>query len=92
MDIAGVVAPLLDAHLPNRLKERKRFNVTDGAANFDDADIGTRGTGLNRRFDFVGDMGNDLHRAAEVIATALFVDHALVNLAGREVVGFLHLH
>ena len=36
--------------------------------------------------DLVGDVRNDLHRAAEVIAAALLLDDALVDLAGREVV------
>ena len=40
--------------------------------------------------DFVGDMGNDLHGLAQVVATALFFQHGLVNLARGEVVGLFH--
>ena len=38
------------------------------------------------RFDLVGDVRNDLHRRAEVLAAALLRDDRLVDAAGREVV------
>ena len=41
--------------------------------------------------DLVGDVRDHLHRAAEVVAAALLVDHALVDLAGGEVVALAHL-
>ena len=39
-----------------------------------------------RRFDLVGDVRDHLHRAAEVVAAALLLDHRVVDLAGGEVV------
>ena len=36
--------------------------------------------------DLVGDVRDDLHRAAEVVAAALLLDHRQVDLAGRPVV------
>ena len=35
-------------------------------------------------------MRDDLHGLAQVVATALFLEHAFINLAGGEVVGLLH--
>ena len=42
---------------------------------------------LNAALDFVRDMRNDLHGLAQVLALALLVDHALINLTGGHVVG-----
>ena len=36
--------------------------------------------------DLVGDVGNDLHGGAEILAAALLVDHRLVDPAGGDVV------
>ena len=41
-------------------------------------------------FDLIRDMRDDLHGFAEIVTATLFVEHALVNLAGSEVVGFAH--
>ena len=40
MDVADVVAAERDADLPDRLEERQRLDVADGAADFDDRDFG----------------------------------------------------
>jgi hypothetical protein len=48
------------------------------------------GAALDELLDLVGDVGNHLYRLAQVIATALFLEHALVDLAGGEVVGAAH--
>jgi len=42
---------------------------------------------LNAAFDLVGDVGNDLHGLAQVLALALLLDDALVDTARRDVVG-----
>jgi hypothetical protein len=52
--------------------------------------VGSSGAALDELLDLVGDVGNHLHRLAQVIATALFLEHALVDLAGGEVVGAAH--
>ena len=91
VDVAGVGAAFLDAHLADRLEERQRLDVAHGAADLDDADLGVLARGLDRGLDLVGDVRDHLHRAAEVVAAALLVDDALVDLAGGEVVGLRHL-
>src|SRR5205814_6280737 len=90
VDVAGVGAAFLDAHLANRLEERQRFDVAHRAADLDDADLGVLARVLDRGLDLVGDVRNHLDRAAEVIAAALLVDDALVDLPGGEVVLLLH--
>jgi hypothetical protein len=45
----------------------------------------------HRGLDLVGDVRDDLHRAAEIVAAALLDDDALVDLAGGEVVALRHL-
>ena len=90
MDVADVVAAKFEAHLPDRLEERQRLDVADGPAYFDDRHFGFAGAALDERLDLVGDVRNHLHRPAEVIATALLADHALIHLAGGEIVPAPH--
>ena len=91
MDIADVVAPDFDAHLAYRFEEGQRLNVAHRAADFDDGHFGTGSTPPDEQLDFVRDVRNHLHGAAKVVAVALLLDHALVDLAGREVVALAHL-
>ena len=94
MHVADVVAAERDAHLPDRLEKRQRFDVAHRAADLDDGDFGLGavddGAGGDPALDLVGDVRDDLHRAAEVVAAALLADHALVDLAGREIVAPAH--
>jgi hypothetical protein len=48
------------------------------------------GAALDEVLDLVGDVRDDLHRLAQVVAAALLLEHALVDLAGGEVVAALH--
>jgi hypothetical protein len=79
------VAAELDAELADGLEERQRLDVADGAADLDHADVRVAGAELDAALDLVGDVRDDLHRGAEVVAAALLGDHALVDAAGREV-------
>ena len=91
VDVADVVAPQLEAHLPDRLEEGQRLDVADGAAHLDDRHLGIARAAPDVRLDLVGDVRDDLHRAAEIVAAALLLDHALVDLAGGEIVVPVHL-
>ena len=87
VDEDGVFAAQFLAHLADGLKERQRFDVADGAADFDDGDVGAVGRDLAHGvLDLVGDVRNDLDGLAEVVAAALFQDDLLVDAAGGEVV------
>src|SRR5208282_3967554 len=75
-----------EAHLTDGFEEGKRFNVANRAADFDDDDIHIIGNFLDRGFDFVGDVWNDLHGFAEVIAAALFGQNGFVDAASGPVI------
>jgi hypothetical protein len=72
------------------------------AADLDERDVGAAAIRAVRKFggrcpapdevlDLVGDVGDHLHGLAEVLAATFLADHALVDLAGREVVDLAHL-
>src|SRR5581483_10270736 len=91
VDVADVVPAELEAHLPDRLEEGQRLDVAHRAAHLDDRDVGIPGAALDEGLDLVGDVRDDLHRAAEIIAAPLLLDDRLVDLAGGEVVVPAHL-
>ena len=53
----------------------------DGAADLDDGDVDALGRVAHARFDLVGDVRDDLHRGAEVLAAPLLGDDRLVDAA-----------
>ena len=66
---SGLIAPETQTHLTRGLKERQRFNISDCATDFDHGDIGLTLPGLirttgNEILDFIGDVGDHLHRFA----------------------------
>ncbi len=77
------------AQLAHRLDERLRLDVAHRAADLGDDHVVFLGLRqqLNAAFDLVGDVGNDLHGLAQVLALALLLDDALVDTARRDVVG-----
>ena len=83
-----VVPADLVAHLPGSLQEGQRLDVTDGAADLGDDDVDlVAAHPPDPRLDLVGDVRDDLHRVAEVLATTLLRDDGRVDLAGRHVGG-----
>ena len=88
----AVVAADLVAHLAGGLEEGQRLDVADRAADLGDDDVDPL---VRRRdasppaedagLDLVGDVRDDLHGVAEVLAAALLGDHARVDLPGRHV-------
>ena len=66
-----MLRPELDAHLADRLEERQRLDVADRAADLDHADVGIAGAHADAVLDLVGDVRDDLHGRAEVVAAAL---------------------
>ena len=75
MDVEHVVAPGVLAHLADRLQEGQALDVADRAADLDDHHLRAvlRGAIAERdaRLDLVGDVRDDLDRAAEVVAPPL---------------------
>jgi len=82
----------LVAHLARRLDERLRLDVADRAADLRDDDVGRvlpvrAGLRLQPHapLDLVGDVRDDLHGVAEVLAPPLPRDDLRVDLARRDV-------
>ncbi len=80
----GAIGAAFAANLTDSFEERQRFDVADGTADLDQGDVEAFGRGVDAAFDLVGDMRNDLHGRAEIVATALFTDHFFVNAAGGD--------
>lgn len=78
----------LMTELTDGLQEGQAFDVTDGAADLGDDDVGGHlgGNFLDAVFDLVGDVRDDLHGAALVFTSTFFSQHALVNLTAGKVV------
>ena len=86
VDVERVLLAHVVLHLPDRLEERQRLDVADGAADLDDEDVGAARRLADDRLDLVGDVRDDLHGLAEVLAAPLPLDDGLVDAPGREVV------
>ena len=82
----GIVAAKLAAHLADGFQKRQRFDVAHRAADFDDGHVFAGRAFVDAAFDFVGDVRDHLHCAAEVVAATLFHDDVFVHLAGGEAV------
>ena len=85
VDIQNVLAPFFRADLANGLEEGLAFDVADGAADLadDDVDVVAR-HGVDALFDLIGDVGDNLHRRAEIVAAALAVQDRPDDLAGGD--------
>ena len=79
----------LPAELTHGFEERERLDVAHDTTDFGDHEVEIAGEAelLHGALDFVGDMGYDLHRLAEVVAAALLVDDALIDAACSDIVG-----
>ena len=75
----GLVRAAFGTDLADSFEERQRFDVADGAADFDQANIETFGRSVDAALDLVGDVRDHLDGAAEVVAAAFLADHFLVN-------------
>jgi len=91
MDVTGIVAAFLDAHLADGFEKRQRLDVAHGTAHLDDRHVGAFGPALDENLDLVGDMRNDLNGLAQIFAAPLLLDHRLIDLACGEVVALAHL-
>ena len=87
MDEHGIFAAQFLAHLADGFEKRQGLDIADGAADFDDGDVGAVGRNLAHGvLDLVGHVRDDLHGLAEVVAAALLENDLLVDAAGGEVV------
>jgi hypothetical protein len=85
----------LQGHLADGFEEGQRFDVADRAADLDDGHVhglGRADPGATAHvvLDLVGDVRDDLHGLAEVVAAAFLLQHRGVDLTAGEVVGLPH--
>src|SRR5690606_37476398 len=87
--VEGVPAAHVRSHLAQRFHEGQTFDVADGAADFHQHHIGLALLGYQPdvALDFVGDVGNDLDGAAQIVAAPLAGNHFGVHLARGHVRG-----
>src|SRR3546814_916003 len=81
MDRDRVFTPLFVLELTDRLDEGQRFDVADGAPDFAQHEVEVVGFGAGELLDRVGDLRDDLHRRAEVVAAAFLADDASIDAA-----------
>ena len=87
MQVENVLRADLAPELANRLEERERLDVADGAADLGDDDVGV-GCGRHAAhavLDLVRDVRDHLHRRAEVLALPLAADDRVPDRARRVV-------
>ena len=83
MHVADVVAAHVEAELPDGLEERQDLDVADRAADLGDDDVDVvAGQAGDAALDLVGDVRDDLHGLAQVVAAALGGQHRRVDRAG----------
>ncbi len=87
MDEDRGVARQLVAELADGLEERQALDVADRAADLDEHEVDALVAAGHELLDGVGDVRNDLHGAAEIIAAPLAGEDVLVDAAGGDVVG-----
>ena len=87
MHTGRVLAAQVAAHLADGFDEGLAFDVADRSTHLDQHHLGAGrlGHALDAAFDLVGDMGNDLDRATQVIAVAFARDHLGVHLPGGHI-------
>ena len=77
----------LVAELADRLEEGQPLDVADRAADLAQHEVDVLVAGGDEGLDRVGDVGDDLHGRAEIVAAALLGDDLLVDAPGGDVVG-----
>ena len=84
--VEDVLPADLVAELPDRFEEREDLDVADGAADLGDHHVDVVvGERVDARLDLVGDVRDDLHGLAEVLAPPFLGEHRLVDRTGRGV-------
>jgi hypothetical protein len=83
----AALRPHLVGELADRLQERQALDVAHGAADLDDDEVVAVGLRLDHLLDLVGDVRNDLHGAAEVVAPPFRGDHVGIDPPRGPIVG-----
>ena len=78
------------SHLANRFKERQRFDIPNGSADFDQNNIMTFTAFQNALFNGIRDVRYDLNGRTQIVTTAFFTQNVGVDTTGGEVVTAAH--
>ena len=83
MEIHHILPAHLLAHLTDGLQEGLGFNIPHGAANFSDDHVHRAGPAhpVDSVLDLIGNVGDDLDGAAQIVSAPLPVQHSPVHLA-----------
>ena len=82
----AVVGTQVATHFACGLEERLRFDIADGAADLGDDHVDViGGLGTHAGLDFIGDVRNDLHALAEILAGTFLAQHLLIDLTGGDI-------
>ncbi len=87
VQVQNVIASDFFAQLANGFEERLAFDVAYRSADLTDDDVGSA-RGRQRAdalLDLIGDVGDDLNRAAQILTAPLFADHRGVDLPGCDI-------
>ncbi len=82
----GIFPAKLLAHLADSFQKGQGFDVAHRAPDLDNGHVGVGRHLAHGILDFIGHVGNHLHRLAQVVAAALLGDDLLVNPAGGQIV------
>ena len=87
MDVKAVFAAHLLAHLPDGLQKGLGLDISHGAADLrdDHVRLGLFLDPVDKLLDLVGDMGNHLHRMAQIFPLPFLFDDVLVYLSGGQI-------
>src|SRR5271165_1435356 len=78
------LASELVAELANRLEKRQALDIADRPADLADDEILAAEIGQDELLDRVGDVGDHLHRRAEILAAPFAADHRRIDPAGGD--------
>ncbi len=92
MNADRLVAAEVVPKLPDRFDEGQALDVADGSADLADDEIDVVRLGEREFLDGIGDVRDDLHRRAEIVAAPLFRDDVAVDATGRDVVRLARGH
>ena len=83
------IAPKLPPQLAHTLQVRQRLYVAYGAANLRNHKVKVARVAqiLHIALYLIGDVGHYLHSLAQIVASTLFVYHALIDATSRHIVG-----
>ena len=87
MHEGDALASQIVAELPDRLEERKAFDIADSTSDLDEKKINLGHARKDEILDRIGDMRNDLNGAPEIAAAPFGRDHFLIDASGRYIVG-----